>query len=572
MYTVGIHDGHNASVALFENNELIFALQEERITREKNASGFPKEAFKYMMEYQGITDQEIDQYVLANNHMIIEEGVSTREKVLERRSESISFKRAVKDILRETPLYRFWSRRLKKKKIEQCKSNGIDPDKLTIIEHHTTHANNAYYMSPFKKEDRVLVITADGGGDKISATVNIAEDGKLRRVNEVPDTASLGYLYAAVTWYMGMVPNEHEYKLMGMAPYAKDDYIEPVIEKLKGVLQFTDEDSLVWKNVLGKSTFRLGKYLDKNFKRTRFDLLCGGIQTFTEELLTELVERNLRHYEADKICLSGGVFMNVKANQRISELKEVEDIFIMPSCGDETNSIGAALEYLVENKNADKESIKPLDGNFCFGPSIKEDDLEKNLKEYEEKYHIKKCPDIEKEVATLLSDNNIVARVKGKMEFGARALGHRSILANPSSYENVRVINEMIKQRDFWMPFAGSFLDEVCDNYIKNPKDIDAPYMIITFDTHKNKWKDIQGAIQQYDKTSRPQVVSRDYDPEYWKLIQYFYEKTGIGCVLNTSFNLHGHPLVANTQDAMFVMKNSGLQYLAIEDYLLEKK
>ncbi len=573
MYVIGLHDGHNAAVALFKDQELLFALQEERISREKNASGFPQEALAYTLDYHNLKLSDIDKFMLVSNHMLIDEETSTREKVMQRYEEGGTLTRRIKDTLRFTPLYNIWKRRLKKKKLDILHHHGIPPAKVEIVEHHTAHANTAYFCSHFDNQSPILVITADGGGDRLSATINIAQEGQVKRQQSIPDTDSLGRLYSGVTYHMGMVPNEHEYKLMGLAPYAKKEEYRPLLQKFYNILAFEDPNDLVWKRQLKRTTFQILPYLEKILKRQRFDKIAGALQAYTEYMLTELIRRNLNYYETSKVALSGGLFMNVKVNKEIMELPEVEDLFIMPSCGDETNAIGAALHHWTQQSSITKNDIPPLQDSICIGPSISSNSsLKQKLTEYEDDYHIEQPDDIHEKVGQLLADNKVVARVRGRMEFGARALGHRSILANPDSYENVRLINEMIKERDFWMPFAGSMLEEDADQYLKNPKSIHAPYMIMAFDTHTAKSKEIEGAIHPYDRTTRPQVVSQKTDPEYWKVINAFKEKTGISCILNTSFNLHGYPIAYTVEDAMFVMNNSGLQYIAIENFLLKKK
>ena len=261
--------------------------------------------------------------------------------------------------------------------------------------------------------------------------------------------------------------------------------------------------------------------------------------------------------------------MNVKANQRIMELPEVDDVFIFPSCGDESNAIGCAyLKYAEGKLRKGKEiDLSPLE-DLYFGPEFTDTEIERVLGRYS--YCYRKYSNIEQAVAELLAAGQIVARFKGRMEFGARALGNRSILANPSYPQVIRIINEMVKNRDFWMPFAPSILDTRAKDYVKYNKSIHAPYMMIAVDSIDER-NEIIAASHPYDHTIRPQIVYEKWNPDYYHLIKSFEGLTGIGAVLNTSFNLHGYPIVCSPEDALEVFRNSGLNYMALGNFLVEK-
>jgi carbamoyltransferase len=261
--------------------------------------------------------------------------------------------------------------------------------------------------------------------------------------------------------------------------------------------------------------------------------------------------------------------MNVKANKVIMEMEEVESVFVFPSCGDESNAIGAC--YNIEAETTGTDQLSKLD-NLYFGISFSNEEIKQAFDSYsfELKYKINETADIETETAKLLSDGNVVARFKGREEFGARSLGNRAILANPSRPEVVKEINKLIKNRDFWMPFAASIIDTDIEKYVDmNPKN-EPYYMVMTYDTHEAS-SEIAAGIHPYDKTVRPQKVTQENSPEYWELINEFRNITGICGLLNTSLNLHGLPLVHRPEDAFHVMEKSSLKYLAIGDYLIEK-
>jgi carbamoyltransferase len=307
-------------------------------------------------------------------------------------------------------------------------------------------------------------------------------------------------------------------------------------------------------------------YLSKLLELKRFDAVCAGLQRFTEEMLTTWVSNCIEKTGIRKLALSGGVFMNVKVNQAIMNLPEVDSLFIYPSCGDETNAMGAA--YWAYAQHADAGTMAPLD-NLYLGRTFDDDDIAKVLKDtdgLEWEYF----EDVESEAARLLNEGQVVARFKGRGEFGARALGNRSIMGDPCRDGVIREINDMIKSRDFWMPFAPSMVPEAAEQYLINKKKIDAPYMILAFDTTEDRG-DLPAALHPYDFTARPQVVTKQMNPDYHRLIQEFRKRTGRGVILNTSFNLHGFPIVDTPEDAIDVLKNSGLRYLALGNYIVRK-
>jgi len=264
--------------------------------------------------------------------------------------------------------------------------------------------------------------------------------------------------------------------------------------------------------------------------------------------------------------------MNVKLNLKIMEMPEVRKFFVFPSCGDESLAIGAAYygyEQVCKDKGKNVD-IEPL-GDLYKGPEYSNEYIENVLKK-ESGIVYSFFDNIEEKIVELLTKKEIVARFAGRMEWGARALGNRSILADASNYEVVKIINEMIKQRDFWMPFAPTILKEREDDYIVNPKKVPAPYMILAFNSKEKAKKDLVAAMHPYDYTLRPQILEKEENEKYYKIIKIFEEMTGMGGILNTSFNLHGYPIVCSPEDAIHVFKNSGLKYLALENWLVKKK
>lgn len=570
MRIIGIHDGHNAAACLLEDGVITAAIQEERLTRIKNHDVFPARAVQWLLERAGCGWAGIDGVALNGHHMPVHRD---RARLIRdtRLGGSLRPDRLIKRWARATPILDLWKARRWRAREDEARAAGVDPARLTPVDHHRCHAAAAYWGGPFRGEP-VLVLTADGAGDDLCATVSVArENGQLERLATISEHDSPALVYLTVTTLLGMVPNEHEYKLMGMAPYASPRGAEEVCAIFEQWLEWDPERPLAWRRRRGApGAYHLYDYLKRRLDLKRFDIVCGGLQLWVERLLAEWVRRAVRATGVRKVALSGGIFMNVKANQAIAELPEVEDLFIFPSCGDETNAMGAAFALYHDLAQSDALPIQPL-GPIYWGPEPGEDEIRRALEAAGGEFHWEKPADIAAHAAEFLARGEVVARMAGRAEFGARALGNRSILANPSKPGVVRVINEMIKSRDFWMPFACSMLAERAGDYIRNPKGLRAPYMILTFDTTERS-EELAAGIHPYDRTVRPQLVEEAWNPAYHRLIRAFEARTGIGGVLNTSFNLHGDPIVNTPAEALDVMRRSGLRCLALGEYWVEKR
>jgi carbamoyltransferase len=570
MRVFGIHDGHNASVALLQDGRVTWALQEERLNRVKNYDGFPTLAVKECLKSNGLSPSDFDAVALGSKHLPFPR---TKEQLMEYFKGTSSPVGLAKELLKKTPIKKFHRQMRQKERHRLAVQAGFPESLIVFIDHHLAHATAAYWGSPFRDEP-VLVLTCDGAGDDLCATVNTVDRaGNIKRIAGVHESHSLGMLYAMVTFAMGMVPNEHEYKLMGMAPYASRAATENSYSRFQDIFEF-EKGGLTWQRRAGvPHMFNSYDFVRKLLELQRFDAVCAGIQKLTEEILVTWVGNAIKATGIKKVALSGGVFMNVKGNKLISEIGDLESLFVFPSCGDETNAIGAAFSvYATQCKQRGKSiDLEPLQ-DLYWGPEFSDDLIQEALVAHNgDSFRIEFLDDIETSLAKMLSEGKIVARMKGRMEFGARALGNRSILADASDVRVVRVINEMIKSRDFWMPFAPSLLEEREKDYVVNPKRVPSPYMIMSYDSTR-AIDHFRAACHPYDLTVRPQVVIRAWNPDYHRLIERFQQLTGKGIVLNTSFNLHGSPIVCTPEDALDVFLNSGLEYLALGNFLISKK
>ena len=566
MVIVGIHDGHNAGATLIKNGVVMASVSEERITRKKNEVGFPKYSINEVLNLAGLQPSNVDHFVYASEYMHPYDRLENlKDWYKVGKTDQLKDKQNLtSDILRANLIARQDERR-----IQLAKLFKVEHSKISFAEHHHAHAAAAYYGSHFSSDEKVLVITCDGSGDGLCATVSIGNNLLLERKQSTPRKASLGKIYSRVTFALGLQPWEHEYKVMGLAPYADKKYAEEIKDILSSYLKISD-DGLNFECPDDVETNYLYESLRSDFELKRFDAISGGVQMFTEELLVKWISNLVDKYQINKIACGGGVFMNVKANKLISEIKNVEEMFVFPSCGDESLSFGAA--WIKHFETLDNKSSLPGLPSLYLGRSYSDDEIREVLSDdCKNQFTFAKHENIEKKVAKLISKNKIVARFSGRMEWGARALGNRSILTNPKEWPNVERINSMIKMRDFWMPFAPSILFEQVDKLLQNSENIFSPHMMHAFDTVTDKAGLISAATHPRDKTARAQMVTREHNAKYWKLINYFYELSGIPCVLSTSFNLHGFPLVDSPQDALYVFKNSGLEYLALENYLVTK-
>jgi carbamoyltransferase len=443
---------------------------------------------------------------------------------------------------------------------------------VSFVEHHLAHLTAAYFTSPHHNyAGPVLGLTCDGAGDNLCATVSICRGGGIERISQTDRDASLGKIYSRVTFLMGMKPWEHEYKLMGLAPYADPDRARDAAKPLEGLLDLS-EDGLQFVLKSDLSTNYSYEYLRSSFERIRFDTIAAATQHFTEEMLIRWVSACIKKTGIRDIVCGGGVFMNVKANMLLAQLPEVNSIYVMPSASDESLSIGACLaHYHKECPDADIRTSRLTHLYFGGQDAPGAEASAAEMAHSKLQYKISQPADMNSAIAERLAAGGIVAICRGPMEWGARALGNRSIVSTANNVGRIDLINQMIKMRDFWMPFAPSIRAEAASRYFDSTKDIDYSFMTFAAPVRREAVDEIIAASHPKDHTVRPQVVTKTANPNYHAVISAFEQRTGRGAVLNTSFNLHGEPIVATSEDAIRVMSLSGIEHLALNDHLLSK-
>lgn len=594
MIIIGINAAHNATASLLKDGKLIASVSEERLTRVKNQSGMPYLAIKDCLNIAGLNESDIDYLVL--NHLdpkvhigftsfLGDKNRDVKTSLPSLSQTSLSLLWRIKEYLLTNiqssrnylnPILDYFYKifvnpKAKRKLYREIEAKlNLPRKKILMVDHHLTHAYSAYYCSPLPKTKPILIFTADSSGDNICATVSIALGNKIKKIAVTPTGNSIGDLYMHTTAYMGMKPVEHEYKVMGLAAYAHPEHYLKVFNKIKDLIKVNLD--LTFSSKIHSHMYY--KIVPKLYAYERFDNIAAAVQKLTEETMCEWIRLAVKKTGIGDIVCGGGIFMNVKANQLISELPEVKSMYVMPSAADESTAIGAAFVTYAQQResNPNLNEIAPVK-DLYLGDSFSDEKIKQELdKKRYKRLKIEKPKNIEVKVAQLLADGKIVARFSEKMEWGARSLGNRSILADPSKLEVISEINEQIKSRDFWMPFAASIIEEDEKEYIVNQKSIKAPYMIFTFNSTEKGRKLLKAAMHTYDHTLRPQIVYRTWNPSYYKLIQEFKKLTGIGAILNTSFNLHGFPIVYTPEDALYVLENSKLKYLSLGSYLITKK
>jgi carbamoyltransferase len=581
VLVLGVNDGHDAGAALIKNGKVVAAVQEERLNNIKHFTGVPEKSIFEVFNIAEAHPCEVSLIALVSYDPPGTENLQ-------------SF--GAKTLLKLSPLLhsdsyiRFYANYKKnhrsfKSLRKVFEKLGLTSTETTVIEHQTAHASVAYRSSPWgyrntsdsngkgnEKVHEVLILTADGSGDALSSTVNIGREGKIERIAFSSYYDSLGNaFYSEITRFLGLRPWDHENKVMGLAPYGKAEYC---IDRVRKIIRIDEHKPLRFQNTIGAIGSNIQPKLRKLLANQRFDNIAAAAQQHLEDLMKKWVENAIRLTGIKNVACAGGIFLNVKVNKLLRENKEVKDIFFYPAPDDEGSPVGAALQGYYEY--CLREGIRPEQSPIAdtyYGPSYDDEQIKEILAEKisNNKWKYELCHDIDKVAGELIVKGKILARCAGGLEWGPRALGNRSIIADPQDMRVIHKINFAIKQRDFWMPFAPSILEERKDDYLINAEF--APYMIMAFDsiTTKEGGDKIPATIHPYDRTCRPQTLRREWNPHYYKIIKRFEDSTGIGAILNTSFNLHGYPMVGTPEMALWTFENSRLDALVLGNYLVSK-
>ena len=570
-------DGHDAGAALIRDGKVLAALQEERPLNIKHYDGTPEFSMKEIFKIANVHPSEVD-LIAITNLVRVHAPSSHKSKPAKGMPEESRTSSRIWMALHLVGYVPFVSSHTfaklyvkilhKFREMRQIKKVLADLDLLTketvFIEHHLAHASVAYRSSPWSYEEPTLVLTADGAGDGLSSTVSVTEEGNLLRIASSPSYDSLGNaFYGAITVHLGLKPWQDEYKTMGLAPYGNP---KTCLSAMRRIIRLNQNAPLTFENKI--SPFIQTK-LQTMLNRQRFDNIAAAAQQHLEDLLVTWVRNAITMFDIHRVVCSGGVFLNVKANKRIMEMPEVEDFFVYPAAGDDGTAIGAGLQAYF--KYCKREGVQPEKvpiTDLYYGPSFSDEQVLQALKETGWTKRADYHKEIDSLVGERVADGRIVARFSGRLEFGPRGLGNRSILADARNLKVIGKINFAIKHRDFWMPFAPTIVDNRIEDYLVNGKP--APYMIMAFDT-TDKREEILAGIHPSDKTCRPQTLNEDWNPGYMKVLSAFQEKTGVGGILNTSFNLHGYPIVCTPRQALWTFENSQLDGLALGNYYLTK-
>lgn len=562
---------HDPSAALYVDEKLVAAAEEERFIRDKHAKGkMPLEAARFCLDYAGIKPEAVD--VVAVPFAPISIFTPARWHFAKRYWYAPD--RALDALLNGNRRYRRYRNRV----FGLLRELGIDPNNVEFepVEHHLAHASSAYHLSGFKEKTAIMGV--DGKGEYATTFFGYGENGRIHKIKEFYDPDSLGGLYGALTEYLGFEMLDGEYKVMGMAPYG-----DPSKYDFSRLIDFDGKDFKVnthLVNTVGLRRYKqdgvgfyfspkliewLGPKREGDIADEPYIDYAATIQALFEEVVLKLMDHYLGDIirETGKLAFSGGGALNVKLNQKIIARDEVKELFVQPASGDAGTAVGAASYALM------KRGIQPEPmGHVYLGPKYSNDDCVRACEQHPEQPEFQIIDQVPQRIAKILADGNPVAWFQGRMEFGPRALGGRSIVGCPSVPGVANRINEQIKFRERWRPFCPSMLDRVAPEMFK--VDHPAPFMTFTFEV-KDEWKTRVPEVVHEDGTARAQALKREYNPRYYELMEEMEKITGNGVVLNTSLNRRGEPMVCSPTDALNMFFGSDLQYLIMEDVLVTK-
>lgn len=562
---------HDASAALYVDGKLVAAAEEERFLRDKHAKGkMPYEAVKFCLQQAGVAPDQID--IVAFPYAQI--GLKSPARWHYAKRYWYAPDRALTALFAGNR--RYW--RNHKNVMKMLDDLEIGSKRVTFmpVEHHLAHASSAYHLSGFK--EKCAIIGIDGKGEYATTFFGYGDNGKIHKIKEFYDPDSLGGMYGALTQFLGFEMLDGEFKVMGMAPYGnperfdfsrlidcdgKDFKVNTQLINVLGMRRYKED---------GKGYYFSQKLIDWLGPKRQGDEIddpyidyAASIQQLLETTALSLIKFYLGDIikETGKVCFAGGVALNVKLNQRIIDLPDVKELFVQPAASDAGTAIGAA-SYASEQAGVPVEKMQ----HAYLGPSYTTDECIQACKQYDREVSWSRMTDVPVETAKILDDGNPVAWFQGRMEFGPRALGNRSILGSPSHRGVADRINAQIKYRERWRPFCPSMLDTVAADILQT--DHPSPYMTFTFDVAEH-WKQRIPEVVHEDGTARAQIVTKNTNARYYALIEELKKLSGNAVILNTSLNRRGEPMVCSPTDALNMFYGSDLEYLVMEDILIKK-
>ena len=583
---------HDSAAAILVDGKILAAAQEERFTRKKHDSSYPFNAVEYVLKFSKLKLSEIDYIVF------YEKPFLKFERLLET---YVAFApRGFKQFTKSMPAWlreKLFQKNLLLKLLKEHDKNFNDEQKIYFSEHHLSHAASAFFPSPFKD---AIVLTADGVGEWATTTVAVGNESDLSIKKEIHFPHSLGLLYSAFTFYCGFKVNSGEYKLMGLAPYGGPKYANLIKDKLIDIKSdgsfklsqdyFDYATGLKMTNEKFHKLFGQSPRDSKKEKLTQFHMdIASSIQNVTEEVMVSMAVSLKKEFNIKNLCLAGGVALNCVANGKILEKKIFENIWVQPAAGDAGGSLGAALVlWHLDLKKKRAEYKDNMQGSY-LGPSYSDDEIEQELNNLNAKFQILNENEIIEKTSESLKNGDAIGWFQGRMEFGPRALGGRSILGDPRSPTMQKNLNLKVKYRESFRPFAPSVLREDVDKWFNI--NVDSPYMLLVAEiledkkiTMSNEEKKLFGieklnikrsdipAVTHVDYSARIQTVHKDTNPKYYSLIKKFKEKTNCSVLINTSFNVRGEPIVNTPKDAFNCFMGTELDKLVIGNFFLDKK
>ncbi len=583
---------HDSAACILRDGEILAAAQEERFTRKKHDSSYPKNAINFVLNHAKLKLSEIDKIVFFEKpflkfERLLETYVAFAPKGF------ISFSKAMPLWIKE----KLFQKKFLYEKLKEQDKNFNSDKNIFFSDHHLSHAASAFYPSPFSE---AVVITADGVGEWATTTVAVGTNNKLEIKKELHFPHSLGLLYSAFTYYLGFKVNSGEYKLMGLAPYGEPIYVDKINKlidiKSDGTFRldqkyFNYAIGLTMTNRNFSKLFGEKPRNPENQKLTQFHMdIAASIQKVTEEIMIKLSHSIRTEFGIKNLCLAGGVALNCVANGKILEKNIFDNIWIQPAAGDAGGSLGAALA-LWYSEEGNQRHIDPSDsmkGSY-LGTQFTDKEIEYELKLAGAKFESYNYDEIIDKTSDLLTNENAIGWFQGRMEFGPRALGARSILGDPRSNKMQKNLNLKVKFRESFRPFAPSVLKEDLKKWFT--LNIDSPYMLLVSKVAKDKkiemtdeQKKLFGidklnvkrsyipAVTHVDYTARVQTVDKNTNKKFYDLINKFKKKTGCPLIINTSFNVRGEPIVNTPTDAFKCFMGTNLDYLVIGNFILEKK